>query len=102
MSNHPSSNNKRANVKPPRNIEVVRQHDESISIITSEVNVNHNSDNNKGNGYSNKNCLIKNLKLENCATKNCSKTLHHMCQINIDNVLYDGDFESKFGLIFLF
>ena len=35
MNNHPSSNNKRAAIKPPKHIEVVRQYDESISIITS-------------------------------------------------------------------
>ena len=65
-----------------------------------EVNTNHNSDNNKNNGCSYMKCLIKNLKLENCAIKNCSNKLHHICQKHIDNVLYDGDFESKFGLIF--
>ena len=35
MNNHPSNNNKRAAVKLPRNIEVVRQYDESVSIMTS-------------------------------------------------------------------
>ena len=38
--NHLSNTNKIANVKPPRNIEVVRQHDESISIMISDVNTN--------------------------------------------------------------
>ena len=99
MNNHASNNNKRAAVKPPRNIEVVHQHDASISIMTSEVNANHVSNNNTDNGYSCKNYLIKNLKLENCATKNCSNKLHHLCQNNIDNVLYNIDFEEHFGCI---
>ena len=45
MNNNPSNNNKRATVKPPRNNEVVRQHDESINNMTSDFNANHNSDN---------------------------------------------------------
>ena len=100
MNNHPSNKNKRVAFKLPRNIEVGRHHDKSISIMTSEVNTNQNSDNNKNNGCSYMKCLIENLKLENCAIKNCFNKLHHICHKHIDNVLYDGDFESKFGLIF--
>ena len=102
MNNHPSSNNKRANVKPLRNIKVVRQHNKSISIIIYDVNAYHNSDNNKDKGCSYKNCLIKNQTLEYCATKKCLKTLHHMCQNNIDNVQYNGDFETEFCLMFCY
>ena len=66
-----------------------------MSIMTSEVNANHNVDNNlsnkkkrvvlkprksdKNNECSYKNCLYKNIKLENCATKRCLNTLHHLC-----------------------
>ena len=70
MNNHPSNNNRRANVKPPKNIEGVRQHDESISIMTYDVDENHNLDNKKDNRCFYKNYLIKNLNVENCATKN--------------------------------
>ena len=58
MNNHPSNKNKRVAVKPPRNIEVRRQHDESISIMISEVNENHNSDNRPSNNNKN---LLSNL-----------------------------------------
>ena len=58
MNNHPSNKNKRVAVKPPRNIEVYRQHDESISIMISEVNENHNSDNRPSNNNKN---LLSNL-----------------------------------------
>ena len=68
--------------------------------MTSKVNADHNSDNNKDNGCSYKICLYNNLKLENCATKNCFNKLHHLCQNNIDNVSYDGGFEKKFGCTF--
>ena len=44
--------------------------------------------------------LFKNLKLENCATKNCSNKLHHLCQNNIDQSSYDGSFEKYFGKTF--
>ena len=67
--------------------------------MTSKINADHNSDNNKDNGCSYKICLYNNLKLENCATKNCSNKLHHLCQNNIDNVLYNIDFEEHFGCI---
>ena len=87
MSNHPSNNNKKVAIKPLKNIEVGRKNYESMSIMTSEVNANHNSDNhpsnnkkrvvlkprksdnNKDNECFYKNCLYKHLKLENCATK---------------------------------
>ena len=40
MNNYPSNTNKRANIKPPKNIGVVLQRDESTSIMTSGVNKN--------------------------------------------------------------
>ena len=49
MNNHPSNKNKRVVFKLPRNIEVGRHHDKSISIMTSEVNANHNIDNHPSN-----------------------------------------------------
>ena len=42
----------------------------------------------------NKGCFYKNFCLimqSYCVTKNYSKTLHHMCQNNIDNVQYNGE-----------
>ena len=74
MNNHPSNKNKRVAVKPPRNIEVYRQHDESISIMISEVNENHNSDNHSSNN--NKKFAVKprnsdNNKDNGCSYRNC-------------------------------
>ena len=81
--------------------------------MTSDVKINHNSDNhpsnkkkrvvlkpsksdkNKNIGYSYKNCLYKNLKLENCATKRCTNKVHHLYQNNIDPSLYDGSFKNQ-------
>ena len=89
-----------------------------MSIMTSEVNANHNSDNhpsnnkkrvvlkprkfdnNKDNECSYKNCLYNNLKLENCATKRCTNKLHHLCQNNIDQSSYGNGFENHFGNTF--
>ena len=46
------------------------------------------------------NCLYQNLTLEHCGTSNCTNKLHHMCQQNIDEEQYNGQFESVFGLRF--
>ena len=108
MANHPSKNNKKVAIKPPKTIEVYRQHYDSMSIMTSEVNTKkkkvvlkpRKSDKNKDNECSYKNCLYKNLKLVDCATKRCKNKLHHLCQNNIDQSSYDGSFESHFGNIF--
>ena len=86
--------------------------------MTSEINANNNSDNhpsnnkkrfvlkarksdnNKDDAYSYKNCVFKNLKLENCATKIYSNKLHHLYKNNIDQSSYDGGFEKHFGNTF--
>ena len=47
-----------------------------------------------------RNCLFENLKLEDCGNKHCSNKLHHMCQNNINNFQYNGEFEIKFDLAF--
>ena len=46
------------------------------------------------------NCLVKQLTLVVCGVNNYSKLLHHMCQNNMYHSVYDGSFESKFGLVF--
>ena len=46
------------------------------------------------------NRLYPDLTLENCGTSNCTNKLHHMCQQNIDEEQYNGQFESVFGLRF--
>ena len=46
------------------------------------------------------NCLVKQLTLVVCGVNNYSKLLHHMCHNNIDNSVYDGRFQNKFGLAF--
>ena len=46
------------------------------------------------------NCLYPNLMLENFGTSNCTNKLHHICQQNIDEAQYNGQFESLFGLRF--
>ena len=46
------------------------------------------------------NCLYPNLTLENFGTSNCIKKLHHICQTNIDEAQYHGNFERPFGLRF--
>ena len=70
MNNHPSNKNKRVDVKPPRNIEVGRQHDESISIMISEVNANHNSNNHPSNN--NKRVVLKPRNSDNNKDNGCS------------------------------
>ena len=63
------------------------------------IDVDPKSDNNKDKGFSYKNCLFKNLKIENCAIKTAPKS-YIICVITVDNVKYNGDFETKFGLMF--
>ena len=46
------------------------------------------------------NCVYPNLTLENCGTSNYTKNLHHICQQNIDEAQYDGQFERLYGLRF--
>ena len=46
------------------------------------------------------NCLYPTLTLDNCGTSNCIKKLHHICQTNIDEAQYNGNFERLFGLRF--
>ena len=46
------------------------------------------------------NCLYSTLILENCGTSNCANKLHHMCQQNIDEAQYNGNFVRVFGLRF--
>ena len=46
------------------------------------------------------NCLHPTLTLENGGTSNCIKKLHHICQVNIDEAQYNGNFERLFGLRF--
>ena len=50
-------------------------------------------------GCSYEHYLVKNLALVVYGIKNCSKVLHHVYQ-NIDQIVYDGGFENKFGLAF--
>ena len=49
MANHPINTNKKCVIKPPKTIEVCRQNYDSMSIMTSEVNANYNSDNHPSN-----------------------------------------------------
>ena len=46
------------------------------------------------------NCVYPNLTLESCGTSNCTKNLHHICQQNIDEAQYVGQFERLYGLRF--
>ena len=49
IANHPSNTNNKVVIKAPKKIEVCRQNYDSMSIMTSEVNANHNSDNHPSN-----------------------------------------------------
>ena len=70
MNNHQSNKNKRVPVRQPKNVEVYRQYDESISIMTSEVNANHNSDNHQRNN--NKRVALKPRNSDNNKDNGCS------------------------------
>ena len=49
MVNHPSNTKNKVVIKPPKKIEVYRQNYDSMSIMTSEVNTNHNYGNHPSN-----------------------------------------------------
>ena len=44
--------------------------------------------------------LCPKLTLYNCWTNNCFKRLHYICQQNIDEAQYNGEFERVFSLQF--
>ena len=46
------------------------------------------------------NCMYPQLTLENYGTSSCPKKIHHICQQNIDELQYNGEFERVFGLQF--
>ena len=87
--------NKESSVKKKRkgiNTENTKNNYVTLTKKTKSINEENQSDLTKLEVCSYQNCLYPTLTLENCGTSNCTKKLHHICQTNIDEAQYNGNF----------
>ena len=95
--------NKKSSVKKKKKgINTENTENNSVTLTKKTKAINEENQHNLTNVEvcSYQNCVYPTLILENCGTSNCTKKLHNICQTNIDEAQYNGNFERLFGLRF--
>ena len=92
--------NKDSSVKKKRKGINTENNSVTLTKKTKAINEENQPDLTNVDVCSYQNCLYSTLILENCGTSNCTNKLHHICQQNIDEAQYNGNFVRVFGLRF--